>query len=172
MGEQRSYNAHPLGHPAKNDCSTEVLLDFCTIVTFLRSVPGKQWLTVEGGKQPSTRTVRSSAAICELTRGGECTNFEGEEKESQRILLYLKGTNRYSRQCISLLYIYCSKTESPGLVLAQSCARGNQYSFSFLLLHVFTFTTLFLLNRFLGFWWNGDHLRSTSSSQCHKFRQG
>jgi hypothetical protein len=29
-----------LGHPAKNDCSTEVLLDFCTRVTFLRSVPG------------------------------------------------------------------------------------------------------------------------------------
>jgi hypothetical protein len=28
------------GHPAKNDCSTEVLLDFCTRVTFLRSVPG------------------------------------------------------------------------------------------------------------------------------------
>ena len=32
---------HPdfLGHPAKNDCSTEVLLDFCTRATFLRSVP-------------------------------------------------------------------------------------------------------------------------------------
>jgi hypothetical protein len=28
-----------LGHPAKNDCSTEALLDFCTSVTFLRSVP-------------------------------------------------------------------------------------------------------------------------------------
>ena len=28
-----------LGHPAKNDCSTEVLLDFCTRATFLRSVP-------------------------------------------------------------------------------------------------------------------------------------
>jgi hypothetical protein len=27
------------GHPAKNDCSTEVLLDFCTRVTFLQSVP-------------------------------------------------------------------------------------------------------------------------------------
>jgi hypothetical protein len=29
-----------LGHPAKNDCSTEVLHDFCTRATFLRSVPG------------------------------------------------------------------------------------------------------------------------------------
>jgi hypothetical protein len=29
-----------LGRPAKNDCSTEVLLDFCTRMTFLRSVPG------------------------------------------------------------------------------------------------------------------------------------
>jgi hypothetical protein len=28
-----------LGHPAKNDCSTEVLLDFCTRATFLWSVP-------------------------------------------------------------------------------------------------------------------------------------
>jgi hypothetical protein len=28
-----------LGHPAKNDCSTEVLLDFCARATFLRSVP-------------------------------------------------------------------------------------------------------------------------------------
>jgi hypothetical protein len=34
------YNEHTLqGHPAKNDCTTEVLLDFCTRVTFLRSVP-------------------------------------------------------------------------------------------------------------------------------------
>jgi hypothetical protein len=30
--------AHHMGHPAKNNCSTEVLLDFCTRVTFLRSV--------------------------------------------------------------------------------------------------------------------------------------
>jgi hypothetical protein len=29
------------GHPAKNDCSTKVLLDFCTRATFLRSVPQK-----------------------------------------------------------------------------------------------------------------------------------
>jgi hypothetical protein len=27
------------GTPAKNDCSTEVLLDFCTRVTFLQGVP-------------------------------------------------------------------------------------------------------------------------------------
>jgi hypothetical protein len=27
-----------LGHPAKNDCSTEVLLDFYTRMTFLRSI--------------------------------------------------------------------------------------------------------------------------------------
>jgi hypothetical protein len=27
------------GHPTKNDCSTDVLLDFCTRATFLRSVP-------------------------------------------------------------------------------------------------------------------------------------
>jgi hypothetical protein len=33
-----------LGHPAKNDCSTEVLLDFCTRVTFLRSVPVRRRL--------------------------------------------------------------------------------------------------------------------------------
>jgi hypothetical protein len=30
-----------LGLPAKNDCSTEVLLDFCTRVTFLWNIPEK-----------------------------------------------------------------------------------------------------------------------------------
>jgi hypothetical protein len=35
----RSIRTHAQGHPAKNDCSTEVLLDVCTSVTFLRSVP-------------------------------------------------------------------------------------------------------------------------------------
>jgi hypothetical protein len=31
-----------LGHPTKNDCSTEVLLDFWTSATFLRSVPERR----------------------------------------------------------------------------------------------------------------------------------
>jgi hypothetical protein len=59
-----------------------------------------------GERRKATRSAwHHSATICDLTRGAEPTNFEGEEKESQRILLYLKGTNRYSRQCISLLYL-------------------------------------------------------------------
>jgi hypothetical protein len=39
MNEKSVSGERRWGHPAKNDCSTEVLLGFCARVTFLRSVP-------------------------------------------------------------------------------------------------------------------------------------
>jgi hypothetical protein len=46
----------PLGHPAKNDCSSEVLLDFCTRVTFLRSVPDNFFMANARDLEPGGRT--------------------------------------------------------------------------------------------------------------------